>query len=87
MQAPWKLARLAENTALCALGVVSLVGRCWAAVTIDTPNILANTTVAARCHAGDEAEGSQLVASRLVRMEVGAFCVIGALGSKEVNVA
>lgn len=87
MQARWELARLAENTALRALGVVNLVGRCWAAVAIDTPNILTNTAVAARCHAGDKTEGSQLVAGRFVRMEMGAFSVVGAFGSKEMNVA
>lgn len=51
------------------------------------PTYLATATVAARCHASDETEGSHLAFSGLVGVEVRAVLFVRALVPEEMDVA
>jgi hypothetical protein len=50
------------------------------------PNILTAAAIGARCHAGDKAEGRQLVVSGIVGVEMSALRAVWTFGPKEMDV-
>jgi hypothetical protein len=81
-----KLTRLTENARFGTLDVVAM-RRCWAPVTIDTPNILAAATGHAGSHAGDETKGRYFSIGGLWTMLMATGVTVRAFVAQEVDVA